>query len=210
MNQILKKYRALIIPFKHDLLELLGKVHNFNYDSRNQNIGVLKFDYDDTLISSIKHYLTTIGNHKLLIHRLMEILLILIGKNPRLLSYVLNRESWSQRVRAILATDLAKSWDINEICDRLATTESTLRRNLKKENTGFRELLSELRLTTALMQLLQTSLPIYHIAYDCGYQSISRFSNNFHKRFGLPPKQLRGSVNESGHNLSVSEHSSLP
>ena len=120
---------------------------------------------------------------------------------------MLNQKSWSQRVRAILATDLARSWEINELCARLATTESTLRRNLKRENTGFRELLSDLRLSTALMQLLQTSRPVYQVAYDCGYQSVSRFSSNFHKRFGVPPRQFRESMDESEQSLDVSEHS---
>ena len=202
-----RKYRALIIPFRHDLLEHLSRVHELHHESRNRDIRVLKFDGDDTLHASIRHYLDSVANRRLLTHRLMEILLVLTGKNPELLAYVLNQKSWSQRVRAILATDLARSWEINELCARLATTESTLRCNLKRENTGFRELLSDLRLSTALMQLLQTSRPAYQVAYDCGYQSVSRFSSNFHKRFGVPPRQFRESMDESEQSLDVSEHS---
>lgn len=200
------KYRALIVPFKHDLLERMSRVHDLRHDGRNRDIRVLRFDGDDTLRASVRHYLDSVANRRLLTHRLMEILLVLAGKNPELLAYVLNQKNWSQRVRAILATDLARSWEIDELCARLTTTESTLRRNLKRENTGFRELLSDLRLSTALMQLLQTSRPVYQVAYDCGYQSVSRFSSNFHKRFGVPPRQFRESVDESEQSLAVSEH----
>ncbi len=206
----LKQYSALIIPFKRDLLERLTRSHNLLHEVQQEPVGVLKFIPDDTLYASIKHYLTTTGGARLLSHRLMEILLILATQKPALLSYALQRKSWSQRVRAVLAADLSLAWDIEQVCQRLATTESTLRRNLKREGTSFREVLYELRLSTALMQLLQTTLPIYRIAYDCGYQSVSRFTSNFHKRFGLPPKELRASMSAQEQIVAVSGQSVRP
>lgn len=202
-----KKYSALVIPFKLELLERLTRSHNLLHEVQRQSVGILKYVPDDTLYSSIKHYLTTVGNARLLNHRLMEILLILATQKPELLSYALEQPNWSRRVRAMLAADLAQAWDIGTVCQRLATTESTLRRHLKREDTSFREVLYELRLATALMQLLQTSLPVYRIAYDCGYQSVSRFTSNFRKRFGLPPKALRASVSGTEQNLAVSGRS---
>lgn len=190
-----RKYRALIIPFKPELLDRLRKTHRIDHGLLSRSISVLKFNKDDTLYSSIRHYLASVGDPMLAAHRLMEILLILVNKNPELLSYVLQNEKWSAQVRAVLAGDLAASWTLPEVCKRLATTESTLRRNLRKEQTGFRGLLYDLRLSTALYQILQTSRPVYQIAYDCGYRSASRFTNNFHKRFGLSPRQMKESSN---------------
>jgi AraC-like DNA-binding protein len=197
------RYRALIIPFKPDHLERLTRSHNLLHEVRQESVGVLAFSPEETLYASIRHYLTTVGNARLLSHRLMEILLVLATRKPALLSFALQRKKWSQRVRAILAADVARAWEIADVCARLATAESTLRRHLKREDTSFRDLLYELRLTTALMQLLQTSLPVYRIAYDCGYQSVSRFTSNFHKRFGLPPKALRASVSGSEQSLTA-------
>ena len=188
-----KKYLALIVPLKVELFDRLSRSHGLLYEVKREPVGILKFDADETLCASLTHYLKTVGNAKLLAHRLMEILLILVTRHPSLWSYALYRENWSQRVRAVLSADLAKPWDIAAVCQRLATTESTLRRYLKREQTSFRELLYELRLSAALIQLLQTSLPIYRIAYDCGYRSVSRFTSNFHQRFGVPPKQFRES-----------------
>ena len=198
-----RKYEALIIPFSTHLLDQLIRSHGFLHQVKKGDIAVLKFEHDDTLHSSIAHYLTTVGNPKLHNHRLMEILLILVGKNPNLLSYALQLPGWTQRVRTILSQNLAHPWEIAEVCKRLATSESTLRRNLRSEDTSFRGVLHELRLTSALVQLLQTSLPIYRIAFDCGYQSVSRFTKNFHERFGLPPRQFRENVNESDQNLAA-------
>lgn len=197
-----KKYRALIIPFKPDHLDRLTRSYGLMHEVPQTPVGILKFAPDEALHTSIAHYLTTVGNVKLLTHRLLEILLVLAGKRPELLSYALQADHWGQRVRTLLASDLSHSWELREVCAHLATTESTLRRNLKREATGFRELLYELRLTTALMQLLQTTHPVYRVAYDCGYQSVSRFTSNFHKRFGLPPSQVRAAVSENEHILA--------
>lgn len=205
-----KRYTALIIPFKVEDIERLMRSHNLLYDAKRHGVGILRFEPDDTIHASIHHYLTTVGNPRLISHRLMEILLLLATRNPALLSYSLHRDSWSQRVRAVLSTDLAQAWDMKQVCVRLATTESTLRRHLASEDTSFRDILQDLRLSSALMQLLQTSLPIYRIAYDCGYQSVSRFTSNFHKRFGVPPKQFRESASESERTLTGSGNSQPP
>lgn len=203
------RYRALIIPFEHHDLERLRAAHSIESIRQPTPIGPLRYDGDAVLIDAVKHYLSSHDNARLLKHRLLEILLILAAKDRRLLAYPLVQENWAQRVRACLATDLAYSWSIGEVCQRLATSESALRHNLQRETTGFRELLQDLRLSTALTQLLQTSLPVYQIAYDCGYQSVSRFTSNFHKRFGLPPSALRLGVDESEQNLAVRAHSSV-
>lgn len=199
-----KRYRALLIPFKPEHLERLIRAYGLVHAVPSKPIGILKFSPDEELYASISHYLTTTGNARLLGHRLMEILLVLAARNPALLTYALQRGGWSGRVRALLSSDLAQPWEIGAVCGQLATTESTLRRHLKREETSFRELLQELRLTTALMQILQTPHPIHRIAYDCGYQSVSRFTSNFHKRFGLPPSQVRASMNASEHILTGS------
>lgn len=198
-----KKYTALLIPFKVELIDRLVRSHNLVHEVRREPVEVIGFELDETLHESIRHYLTTLGNAKLLNHRLMEILLILATRNPALLSFGLHRVQWGRRVRALISADLARTWTLTDVCNRLATTESTLRRNLKREGMNFREVLYELRLASALTQLLQTSLPIYRIAYDCGYQSVSRFTSNFHKRFGVPPKLFRAMASETEQSLTA-------
>lgn len=199
-----KQYRALLIPVKPEHIERMIRTHGLVHEVPRAPVGILKFAADPELHASIEHYLSTDGSAKLLSHRLMEILLMLATKNPALLDYALQKPGWCGRARTVMASDLAQPWEMGELCTRLATTESTLRRNLKREGSSFRELLNELRLTTALMQLLQTSHPVYRIAYDCGYQSVSRFSSNFHKRFGTTPSQVRASMSENGQLLTGS------
>lgn len=197
-----KRYRALLIPFKAEHLERLIRNYGLVHEVPSKPVGILKFEPADDLHDAITHYLTSDGNARLFTHRLLEILLVLATRNPALLAYALQQGGWSGRVRALLSSELAQTWDLDQVCSQLATTESTLRRSLKREGTSFRELLQDLRLTTALMQLLQTSYPVHRIAYDCGYQSVSRFTSNFHKRFGVPPSQIRAAMNETEHTLT--------
>ncbi len=186
-------YKALVIPFD---LQLLEKIRNRDARSAvkaNGASGVISYDFDPLVFTAVEHYLDLEGsdNRSLLSHRMMEILLILVEKNRNLLGFIFSSQQWSQRVRSILGEDLSKSWEFGELCSRLAVSETSLRRYLQSEGTGFREILSELRLTYALMQVMQTSAPITQIALDCGYQSLSRFTQNFHERFSLPPTKLR-------------------
>ncbi|HEY9051314.1 MAG TPA: helix-turn-helix transcriptional regulator [Gammaproteobacteria bacterium] len=199
------QYRALVIPFKHEHLEQLRKMHGIDNIGHLDQIRILKYENDETLVATVQHYLECPTNEKLLSHRLSEILLYLSGKDDRLMSYALARDNWSQRVRAILSSDLEREWAIGEVCKHLAASETTLRRKLRQEDTSFREILHELRLTSGLMQLLQTSLPVYQVAYECGYQSVSRFTSNFRKRFGLAPTELRASLDEKEQKLAACE-----
>jgi len=200
-------YKALLIPFRDGDLERLRQAHRIEQPMPRREAGILRFGHDATLVEAVRHYLGGNGDPHLRDHRLLEILLIQAKKDPRLLAYVFAGESWSRRVRMLLATDMARAWEIGEVCRRLGTSESALRRHLKDEKVGFRELLQELRLGTALTLLLQTSHPVYRIAYDCGYLSVPRFTSNFHKRFGLPPKALRATVGENGKKPDVRGHS---
>lgn len=202
------RYRALILPFGRDLLARACGARGLRGERLRARPEILTMDCDEQLRGAVLHYLDPAADGKLLEHRLMEVLLILLGRDPRLAAYALDGTSWADKVRLVVATDLARAWSIRLVCARLAASESTLRRHLRNEKTGFREVLQEQRLASALMQLLQTSLPVSRIALDCGYQSVSRFSSNFRRRFGVSPSRLQDSGNGSSAPLSaaVREH----
>ncbi|MBY4678771.1 helix-turn-helix transcriptional regulator [Marinobacterium arenosum] len=103
-------------------------------------------------------------------------------------------ERWRDRVLAQLQLDPARPWKIEQLCQALATSETSLRRNLRDEGTGFRELLDEVRLGQGLMLLQASRLPVGEIAERCGYQSASRFSERFRNRFGMTPAKLRATL----------------
>lgn len=97
-----------------------------------------------------------------------------------------------ERVHALLAGDPQRAWRSAEIAAQLALSEATLRRRLAADGTTLRELLGDLRLGQALAQLQSTTRAIERIAHDAGYQSASRFSAAFRRRFGVAPSAIRG------------------
>ncbi|GAA3923003.1 helix-turn-helix transcriptional regulator [Litoribacillus peritrichatus] len=99
--------------------------------------------------------------------------------------------SWKQKLFNHINSDLSKNWTLEEVCADLGTSASSLRRHLQQEGSGFRELLEDTRLVSALCILQETFWPISQVAQSVGYQSQSRFSERFKLRFGLSPSELR-------------------
>ena len=71
-------------------------------------------------------------------------------------------------------------------------SEVMLRRKLSMENTALRNLMIDVRMSSALALLQSTDWPISAIAQHVGYESASRFAERFRKRFGFAPTAIRG------------------
>lgn len=98
---------------------------------------------------------------------------------------------YTDRVRALLARDLARDWTAEAVATELATSQATLRRRLAGEGESFADLLSDLRMNRALGLLQGSDLPVGVIAQDVGYASPSRFALRFRARFGISPGTIR-------------------
>jgi AraC-like DNA-binding protein len=122
---------------------------------------------------------------------LVEILLILAqqGMAGNLLHSL--ADTVTDRVAQQFATDLSRDWTIKEIAATLAMSERTLRRRLRAENTGFRAVLEDARLNRGVELVIASDMPIGQIAFECGYQSQSRFAQRFRLRFSMSPTELR-------------------
>ena len=72
---------------------------------------------------------------------------------------------------------------------------STLRRRLKSEGNNIQDIRNQVRLGYGLHLLQTTQLHIGNIAEQCGYQSQSRFTDQFKLLFGMTPRELRKTKN---------------
>ena len=122
-------------------------------------------------------------------HRVRELLeaLALGGFRP----VAENEPTVTERVRLLLACAPAQTWRAEPVAEQLAMSAATLRRKLATENTSFRAVLEEVRLSRALTLIQTTAQPLKRIAETCGYLSPSRFATRFRMRFGTLPSQLR-------------------
>ncbi|MGC1549790.1 MAG: helix-turn-helix transcriptional regulator [Rhodanobacter sp.] len=126
----------------------------------------------------------------LLRHRVAELLtaVALAGFRPQLE----HSQRISERVRLLLNTRPDYEWRTDEVARQLAVSPATLRRRLAEEQSGFREVLEEVRLTHGLALVQGTTKPMKRVAAECGYASPSRFTARFRERFGSTPSELRG------------------
>ncbi|OJB80552.1 helix-turn-helix transcriptional regulator [Yersinia ruckeri] len=123
-------------------------------------------------------------------HRVEELLLWLALHGGKFL--LKKAETLTEKVRHCLATDPHKIWTAAEVAQRMSMSEVVLRRKLSAENTILRNLMIDVRMTSALKMLLSTDWPISLISSQVGYESSSRFAERFRKRFGFAPTAIRG------------------
>lgn len=124
-------------------------------------------------------------------HRLVEILLILARQGLAGNLLLSHSETLSERITSHFKTDLSRDWSVKDLTKTLAMSERTLRRRLQSERTGFRELLEDTRLNQGVERVISSDMPIGQIAFECGYQSQSRFAERFRLRFSMSPTELR-------------------
>lgn len=97
-----------------------------------------------------------------------------------------------RKVRLMIGAAPEKTWISRDLAQSLAMSEATFRRRLMDQGQSFNDILIDVRMTTALTLLQVTDRPISEIAYQVGYESASRFSVRFKKRFGFSPTAVRG------------------
>lgn len=199
-DEQLQRYLALCIPFESALIERFLHLYP-GRTSGCYNKSAIRIQGDATLFAAVLHFLQIADSpgqdRDVLEHRLLEILLCLVKTNAASHMLLSMSDQWRQRLTSLLLTDPAKMWRARDVCRLLAVSESTLRRKLQQENASFQSALDDVRLGHGLVQMQMTPLPIGRIAANCGYQSVSRFSARFRKRFGVTPSQLRKTLTES-------------
>ncbi|WP_221801918.1 helix-turn-helix transcriptional regulator [Oceanobacter mangrovi] len=123
--------------------------------------------------------------------RRRELLQLLIWQGYRQIADIVASPNVRHTLHQMISADVTHDWTITELADRLAMSESTLRRKLSAEGTGFQAIKDGARLGQGL-HLVQTTLdPIGLVAERCGYQSQSRFTDKFKQLFGMTPTDLR-------------------
>jgi len=106
-------------------------------------------------------------------------------------------DSFTAKVRALVnQSDSAIFPTLEAVAAQMYTTPSTLRRNLKKENSSYQEIKDAIRRDISIHLLAETNLPLQAIAEKLGYTEASTFQHTFKKWVGIAPGAYRGKLNE--------------
>lgn len=80
---------------------------------------------------------------------------------------------------------------INLVCEKMGMKERTLRRKLREKDTGFSELLAQVRREAATIYMMDKNMSLAEIAQAVGFNDQSAFSRAFKKWSGKTPKAYR-------------------
>lgn len=149
---------------------------------------------DAALAASIHHAAAGLGDpaisERVRLHRCVEVLAAMAERGLHLPAA--GEPGTVAIVQALVAARPHLPWSAADAARALGVSEPTLRRRLATENTSFRRIAADVRLTHGLMLLQTSRTPILEIALACGYESPSRFASRFRERFGMSPSDLRG------------------
>lgn len=122
-------------------------------------------------------------------HRALEVMLLLAERG--LVFAPVSELSWADRVHRLVGQQPHANWSVEDVARGFQVSASTLQRRLTEEDTTVSRCVREVRLEAAMALLQGTDLQVSEIAARCGYDSHSRFSAAFRKRFGYAPSFLR-------------------
>jgi AraC-like DNA-binding protein len=101
------------------------------------------------------------------------------------------RAGIARRVREQLIRANGRIPGLADVARALGTSERSLRRQLAREGTAFRSLVTELRMTLAEEFLSSRAMTIEEIASRLGYSEAASFTRAFVRQYGMPPGEYR-------------------
>ncbi|MDH1263835.1 MULTISPECIES: AraC family transcriptional regulator [unclassified Pseudomonas] len=102
-----------------------------------------------------------------------------------------SRQAWLERVRQLLAAQLAEPPGLENLAQQMHCSPRTLRRRLQELGTSYQGLLDDLRFERAKLLLGQQEWPVYRIAELLGFSETASFRHAFQRWSGVPPSRFR-------------------
>lgn len=90
-------------------------------------------------------------------------------------------------VSQIIASDIHRPWNLQQVASTLCISSSLLKKKLKNENTSYSQIITDCRMRYAARQLLMASKNISQVSQLCGYSSTSYFISVFKNYYGVTP-----------------------
>ena len=102
-----------------------------------------------------------------------------------------SRQAWLERVRQLLAAQMAEPPGLENLAQQMHCSPRTLRRHLQELGTSYQGLLDELRFERAKALLGEEQWPVYRIAEVLGFSETASFRHAFQRWSGVPPSRFR-------------------
>ena len=94
-------------------------------------------------------------------------------------------------IRELVSIHLERSPSVSFIAKKLRVSERTLRRRINEEGLNYRDIIKDVRYSTAVYYLENTDTRIEKIAWLLGYKETSNFRKAFKSASGMSPSEWR-------------------
>ncbi len=147
--------------------------------------------------SGIKDFFETkhVLSEDLLVLKLKEIILLLLKAEDAPMILNIMESLFVKRVfsfKEVIENHICSGLSLTELAGLTGHSLSTFKREFRKiYNDTPKKYIVDRRLNKVIDLLEVSDYPIGHIAYDCGFQSLSNLSKVFKTKFGKTPTQYR-------------------
>lgn len=157
-------------------------------------VAFLKDAYIANFITSLQ-LMQSAGNAALYELKLHELLLYLISKNKRLITYfkgLCNEYDEETQLRKIVNTHLETAITVEELAFLCNMSVSTFKRKFARIfGDSPKQWFLKMRMQKAASMLKNKSLKASEVYYDLGYENLSSFVQSFKQVHGITPKQYQ-------------------
>lgn len=183
---IQEEYFAVLIDFEYEDFSELPK----------NSVSCKKYfqgEINPILASALCQFMefSSIAPSQVMRLRKREILEIIYHSGYKDICNIIESPNLSEKVQSMISNDVSCDWPVDLIASNLFMSASTLRRKIKSEGNNIQDIRNRARLGYGLHLLQTTQFHIGNIAEQCGYQSQSRFTEQFKLLFGMTPREIR-------------------
>lgn len=180
------EYFAILIEFEH------ADFDQFKYKQKT-NKSYIQGNTSHLLTEVLTQFieLSNLIPSETLSFRKQELLYLLYSNGYPEVASIASPSSLCHQIYAIISEDITADWSAERLSKYLFMSESTLRRKLKLEGGSIKTIRNQIKLGYGLHLIQTTMEDIGQISMRCGYQSQSRFTEQFKKLFSLTPSELR-------------------
>lgn len=131
----------------------------------------------------------------------LDLLALLLHGNPqpqaaRLTYFTKSQIEIARRIEAMISADLSRSRTVGELARQFAVSESSVKNYFRGVyGQSIAQYLQQRRMEQAAALLSSTRLPVVEVAAQVGYESQSKFSAAFRRKYGSTPLEYRRARN---------------
>ncbi len=186
-------FRSVFITFSEGVSEHFYQLFEQHLSPVKNKPQINRLDLTDTLNESVMRLLNdaataAISDDRIRL-RIFDLLLLMAEHDVHFV--MPQRKGIFPRLSQLLRDAPEMAWTARVAGEKLAMSESTLRRRLREDGISFEKLLLDIRMQHGLMLVQTTHWNVAQVADACGYLSASRFAERFTQRFGLSPSKFR-------------------